>query len=85
MRQASPTRTEHLRLVAQFLGWRLAGSIELKELDEFLLARAMERDSPMLLFRRGCEYAIGQGGPAEPGHCCPQGRASPRAGTARDL
>ncbi|MEU3352843.1 DUF4158 domain-containing protein [Streptomyces sp. NPDC037389] len=33
-----------------------AKSLELKELDEFLLARAMEHDSPSLLFRLGCEY-----------------------------
>jgi hypothetical protein len=30
----------------------------LKELDEFLLARAMEHDSPTLLFRLVCEYLI---------------------------
>ncbi len=52
------TRTEHLRLVAQYLSWRPAGNMELKELDEFLLARAMEHDSPTLLFRLGCEYLI---------------------------
>ncbi|MFD3508548.1 Tn3 family transposase [Nocardia sp. NPDC058666] len=52
------TRTEHLRLVAQYLGWRLASAAELKELDEFLLARAMEHDSPTLLFRLGCEYLL---------------------------
>jgi hypothetical protein len=52
------TRTEHLRLAAQYLGWRPAGALELKELDEFLLARAMEHDSPTLLFRLGCEYLI---------------------------
>jgi hypothetical protein len=33
------TRTEHLRLVAKYLGWRLPTTLELKELDEFLLAR----------------------------------------------
>jgi Domain of unknown function (DUF4158) len=38
------TRTEHLRLVAQYLGWRPPSTLELKELDEFLLARAMEHD-----------------------------------------
>ena len=32
--------------------------MELKELDEFLLARAMEHDSPTLLFRLACEYLI---------------------------
>ncbi|MFI6180339.1 Tn3 family transposase [Nonomuraea sp. NPDC051191] len=52
------TRTDHLRLAAKYLGWRLAGSLELKELDEFLLARAMEHDSPTLLFRLACEYLI---------------------------
>ncbi len=52
------TRTEHLRLAAQYLRWRSAGSVELKELDEFLLARAMEHDSPTLLFRLGCEYLV---------------------------
>jgi hypothetical protein len=50
------TRTDHLRQVAKYLGWRAAKSLELKELDEFLLARAMEHDSPSLLFRLGCEY-----------------------------
>jgi hypothetical protein len=29
-----------------------------EELDEFLLARAMEHDSPLLLFRLACEYLI---------------------------
>lgn len=52
------TRTDHLRLVAQYLGWRQAGALEFKELDEFLLARAMEHDSPSLLFRLACEYLI---------------------------
>ncbi len=52
------TRTEHLRLVAQYRGWRVATSLEFKEFDEFLLARAMEHDSPTLLFRLACEYLI---------------------------
>ncbi|MEZ2390629.1 Tn3 family transposase [bacterium RCC_150] len=52
------TRTEHLRLVAKYLGWRLPTTMELKELDEFLLARALEHDSPTLLFRLACEYLI---------------------------
>ena len=38
--------------------WRTATTLELKELDEFLLARAMEHDSPTLLFRLVCEYLI---------------------------
>ncbi len=52
------TRTERLRLVATFLGWRLPTTLELQELDEFLLARALEHDSPTLLFRLACEYLI---------------------------
>lgn len=52
------TRTDHLRLVAQYLGWRPPVALEFKELDEFLLARAMEHDSPSLLFRLVCEYLI---------------------------
>ncbi|GAA2296232.1 DUF4158 domain-containing protein [Streptomyces violaceusniger] len=50
------TRTDHLREIAEYLGWKPAKPLELKELDEFLLARAMEHDSPSLLFRLGCEY-----------------------------
>lgn len=52
------TRTAHLRLVAAYLGWRPPGAVEFKELDEFLLARAMEHDSPSLLFRLACVYLV---------------------------
>jgi Domain of unknown function (DUF4158) len=47
-----------LRLVAQYLGWRTPAALRFKELDEFLLARAMEHDLPSLLFRLACEYLI---------------------------
>ena len=50
------TRTDHLRLVLQYAGWRVPRSLEVKELDEFLLARTMEHDSPSLLFRLACEH-----------------------------
>jgi len=56
--QRAKTRTEHQRLGARYLHWRAAGPAEIKELDEFLLARAMEHDSPTLLFRLACEYLI---------------------------
>jgi hypothetical protein len=56
-RRRAKTRTEHLRLVAQYRGWRVPASLEFKEFDEFLLARAMEHDSPTL-FRLACEYLI---------------------------
>lgn len=52
------TRTTHLQQVARYLGWREAGLLERKELGEFLLARAMEHDSPSLLFRLACEHLI---------------------------
>ncbi len=52
------TRTDHLRSVARYLGWRQASALELEELDEFLLARALEHDSPTLLFRLACEHLI---------------------------
>ncbi len=35
-----------------------AGALEWKELEEFLLARAMEHDSPSLMFRLACEHLI---------------------------
>jgi uncharacterized protein DUF4158 len=41
-----------------YLGWRSADGLSLKELDEFLLARAMEHDSPSLLFRLACAHLI---------------------------
>ena len=49
------TRTDHLREVAAFVGWRVGAEVEFKELDQFLLARAMEHDSPSLLFELACE------------------------------
>src|SRR5664279_2029813 len=50
------TRTDHLREVSAFLGWRAGAEVEFKELDQFLLARAMEHDSPSLLFQLACEH-----------------------------
>jgi hypothetical protein len=54
----SQTRTDHLREIAAYAGWRTMDTVEWKALDEFLFARAMEHDSPKLLFRLGCEYLI---------------------------
>jgi hypothetical protein len=50
--ERAQTRTDHLRLVCDYRGWRTAqtGGVELKELEEFLLGRAMEHDSPTTLF-----------------------------------
>ncbi len=51
-----PTRTDHLREIIGYSGWRTMDALEWKELDEFLFARAMEHDSPKLLFGLACEY-----------------------------
>lgn len=50
------TRTGHLREVAAYLGWRQVDGPRWKDLEEFLFARALEYDSPKLLFRLACEY-----------------------------
>jgi Domain of unknown function (DUF4158) len=50
------TRTDHLREVTQYLGWRTMDELAWKQLQEFLFARAMEHDAPRLLFRLACEY-----------------------------
>ncbi len=52
------TRTGHLREVAGYAGWRSMDTAGWKDLDEFLFARAMEHDSPKLLFRLACEYLL---------------------------
>ncbi len=53
------TRSDHLREIAEYLGWKPAKTIELKELDEFLLARAMEHDAPSLLGPHGMAASCG--------------------------
>jgi TnpA family transposase len=62
----SQTRTDHLREIAAYAGWRTVDTAGWKELDEFLFARAMEHDSPKLLFRLACEFLI-SGRVARPG------------------
>ncbi len=54
------TRSDHLNKVALYLTWKTAaaGSREMKELEQFLLDRAMEHDSPTLLFNLGREYLM---------------------------
>ncbi|WP_433501788.1 Tn3 family transposase (plasmid) [Sphaerimonospora sp. CA-214678] len=58
--QREQTRSDHLRLVAGYLGWKNApaGSMAIKELEQFLLDRAMEHDSPTLLFNLATEYLM---------------------------
>src|SRR6266704_6346754 len=54
------TRSDHLAKVAKYLSWKTApdGSREMKELEQFLLDRAMEHDSPTLLFNLAREYLM---------------------------
>jgi hypothetical protein len=42
--------------VAAYLGWHQVDGPRWKDLEEFLFTRAMEHDSPKLLFRLACEY-----------------------------
>jgi TnpA family transposase len=50
------TRTDHLGEVARYAGWRPIDDPGWKELGEFLFSRAMEHDSPRVLFGLGCDY-----------------------------
>ena len=54
------TRSDHLLLVARYLGWKSApaGGGEMKEAEQFLLDRAMEHDSPTLLFNLATEFLM---------------------------
>ena len=61
LRAREQTRTDHLREVAAYLGWRQVDGPRWKDLEEFLFARAMEHDSPKLLFRLACEYLSRRG------------------------
>jgi TnpA family transposase len=50
------TRTDHLREIIAYQGWRTMDGPGWKDLEEFLFARAMEHDAAKLLFRQACEY-----------------------------
>jgi hypothetical protein len=54
--QREQTLTEHLHEILAYTGWRVLDPPGWKEVDEFLFARAMEHDSPKLLFRQACDY-----------------------------
>ena len=53
--QRIATRTVHLQQVQDYLGFRKATLTDLDRLAQWLLARAMEHDKPMLLLQIGCE------------------------------
>ncbi|MFI6743856.1 DUF4158 domain-containing protein [Nonomuraea sp. NPDC050451] len=58
--QREQTRSNHLRFVAGYLGWKSApaGSTAMKELEQFLLDRAVEHDSPTLPFNLATDYLM---------------------------
>ncbi|MFB9682110.1 Tn3 family transposase [Streptosporangium vulgare] len=57
-RKRPQTRSDHLKAVLKYLTWKnpKPGSIQWKELEQFLLDRAMEHDTPSLLFQQAVEH-----------------------------
>jgi hypothetical protein len=53
--ERSQTRTSHLQEVLVHLGFRKARPGDLKALETWLVARALEHDRPSLLFQLACE------------------------------
>ena len=53
------TRTEHLRLIRRYLGFRKATAGDLARLESWLVDRALEHDRPTLLLRLACEHLLG--------------------------
>ena len=53
------TRTEHLRQIRQYLGFRKAAADDLARLECWLVDRALEHDRPTLLLRLACEHLLG--------------------------
>jgi hypothetical protein len=49
------TRSDHLLQIQYYLGFRRASAADLRELGNWLLARALEHDRPTLLFHMACE------------------------------
>jgi hypothetical protein len=54
------TRSDHLKLVLKYLDWKPVptGGEPLKELEQFLQDRAMEHDTPSLLFHQAAEFLV---------------------------
>ena len=53
------TRTEHLRQIRRYLGFRKATAGDLARLETWLVERALEHDRPTLLLRLACEHLLG--------------------------
>jgi len=50
------TRRDHRALVLARLGWRASAAGDRKQLDAFLLARALEHDAPGVLLQLACDW-----------------------------
>ena len=53
------TRTEHLRQIRRYLGFRKATAGDLSRFECWLVDRALEHDRPTLLLRMACEHLLG--------------------------
>ena len=53
---AERTRREHAATVISYLGWSVCGRGEWKRLRDWLVARAIEHDTPSVLFRQALTY-----------------------------
>jgi TnpA family transposase len=53
------TRTEHLRQIWRYLGFRRATAVDLSRLETWLVDRALEHDRPTLLLRLTGEHLLG--------------------------
>jgi hypothetical protein len=49
------TRTEHLRMIMQYLGFRRGSEEDYDELSAWLVSRALEHDKPSLLYELVCD------------------------------
>ena len=56
--QRGLTRTEHLRQIRCYLGFRKATAGDLAQLESWLVDRALEHDRPTLLLRLACEHLL---------------------------
>jgi hypothetical protein len=53
------TRTEHLRQIRRYLGFRKATAGDLAQLELWLVDRALEHDRPTVLPRLACDHLLG--------------------------
>jgi len=53
---AERSRREHVEMVVAHTGWRTCGRGEWKALDDWLVARAIEHDTPSVLFAQALEH-----------------------------